>query len=181
MIAALAGRRIDVPETEEKRFPLEMADVVYERILDFFEKHRVEVLVSSAACGADLLAQKAARALEIKSHVILPFGREKFRETSVTDRPGDWGELFDEICERAERQGNLIILEGFETDEKNAYSAVTNEILNRTESLKSAAVDRQILAVVVWDGKAKGERDETALFIEKAKMKNIATEEILTK
>jgi hypothetical protein len=179
MIVALAGRRIDALDAEEKRFPLEMEEVVYSRIREFFHKNSVEILVSSAACGADLLAQKAARELGIERHIILPFGREKFRETSVTDRPGDWGKLFDEVCDEAEREGNLTVLEGFEDDEENAYSAVTTEIIKRAKSLQSK--DEKVLAVAVWEGEAKDETDETASFIEQAKAQNIAVKEIPTK
>jgi hypothetical protein len=179
MIVALAGRRIDALDAEEKRFPLEMEEVVYSRIREFFHKNNVEILVSSAACGADLLAQKAARELGIERHIILPFGREKFRETSVTDRPGDWGKLFDEVCDEAEREGNLTVLEGFEDDEENAYSAVTTEIIKRAKSLQSK--DEKVLAVAVWEGEAKDETDETASFIEQAKAQNIAVKEIPTK
>ncbi len=178
MIASLAGRRIDAPDAEEKRFPLEMKDTVYVRIREFLTLNNVKVLVSSAACGTDLLAQKAARELEIERHIILPFRREKFRKTSVTDRPGDWGELFDEICDEAERDGNLIILEGFENTEEKAYSAVTTEILEYAGNLQSN--EGEILAVVVWEGKAKDEKDETLSFIEQAKAKNIKVEEIST-
>lgn len=179
MIIALAGRRIDNPEAKEKRFPLEMKDIVYERIREFFRNNNVRVLVSSAACGADLLAQKAAGDLEIERHIILPFGREKFRATSVIDRPGDWGELFDEICAEVESEGNLVILEGFEDDENEAYSAVTAEVVKRAESLPPK--NEKILAVAVWEGKAKDEADETASFIKQAKARNFELREILTK
>jgi hypothetical protein len=178
MIVALAGRRIDALDAEEKRFPLEMEEVVYSRIREFFHKNKVEILVSSAACGADLLAQKAARELGIERHIILPFGRGKFRKTSVTDRPGDWEKLFDEICDEAEREGDLIVLEGFEDDEENAYSAVTTEILKRAKSLQSK--NDEILAVVVWEGKAKREKDETRLFTKQAEMQNILVRTIST-
>lgn len=182
MIISLAGRRIDAPDAEEKRFPLDMKDLVYERIQDFFQIHSVSVLVSSAACGADLLALKAARDLGIEQHIILPFEREKFRETSVTDRPGDWGKLFDEICDEIESNGNLIVLEGFSENEKNAYSAVTGEILKLAETLlKIAKKKEEILAVIVWEGKARNKDDETAAFAEKAKVLNIEVKEILTK
>jgi len=179
MIVALAGRRIDAPDAEEKRFPLEMEEIVYVRVRNFFHNNKIEILVSSAACGADLLAQKAARELEIERHIILPFGRERFRETSVTDKPGDWGKLFDEICDEAERKGNLIVLNGFEDDEENAYSAVTSEILKHAKSLEPEK--ESVLAVAIWEGKAKGESDETARFIEMAKAQNITIKEILTK
>jgi hypothetical protein len=178
MIAALAGRRIDAADAEEKQFPLEIKDAVYVRIRDFFHKYNVSVLVSSAACGADLLALEAARELGIERHIILPFRREKFRETSVTDRPGDWGELFDEICDEAERRGNLIILKGFENEEEKAYSAVTDAILEHAENLCSPG--EKILAVAVWEGKAKDENDETSAFTEKAEARNIEVKEIKT-
>lgn len=178
MIVALAGRRIDAPDSETKRFPLENVELVRERIEALFQKNDVKLLVSSAACGADLLALEAAGQSGIERHIILPFERARFRETSVTDRPGDWGKLFDEICGEVEKERKLTVLEGFE-EETEAYSAVTSEILNRVEyDLK---VREEVLAVVVWEGKAKDEKDETAVFAKKAKARNFTVREILTK
>jgi hypothetical protein len=178
MIIALAGRRIDAEDSEERRFPLEMKDIVYERIKELFYQKDVTVLVSSAACGADLLALKAAKELKIEQHIILPFERGRFRKTSVIDRPGDWGELFDEICDDAERGGNLIVLKGFENDETKAYSVVTAKILDYAKSLQAG--EEKVLAVAVWDGKPKNKGDETAAFIEKAEMKNFEVASIST-
>lgn len=179
MIAALAGRRIDAPQSEAIRFPLENADLVRGRILELFKQESVTVLISSAACGADLLALDAAGELEIERHVILPFGRGRFRETSVTDRLGNWGEMFDKICDAVDRQGNLTILENFE-DEQKAYSAATREILNKAKSLQAAGEKTEVAAVIVWDGKAKDESDETAAFAEKAKALNFEVKQVLT-
>lgn len=179
MIAALAGRRIDAPEAEEVRFPLENADLVRGRISGLFKQKSVTVLVSSAACGADLLALDAAGELEIERRVILPFERGRFRTTSVTDRPGNWGEMFDKICGEVEKEGNLTILEGFE-DEQKAYSAATQEILSEAARLKAADEKTEVAAVIVWEGKAKDETDETAAFAEKAKALNFEVKEILT-
>lgn len=177
MIFALAGRRIDAPDAEEKRFPLDMQEIVYDRIRDLFHKHNVRILVSSAACGADLLAHKAAQELGIEQHIILPFEREKFRRTSVTDRPGNWGKLFDEICDEAEREGNVIVLEDRQ-DDAAAYRAVTDKILEFAEDLQKE--NEIITAVIVWDGKAKNEDDETVAFAKKAQQRNMRVEEILT-
>lgn len=178
MIVALAGRRIDAPDAEEKRFPLDMEEIVYVRIRDFFHEYNVTVLVSSAACGADLLAQKAARELEIRQHIILPFEREKFRKTSVIDRPGDWGKLFDEICDEVESEGNLIVLRQ-EKDEKTAYATVTDKILELAEDLRKK--NEAVKAVVVWEGTAKKKDDETAAFAEKARLRKIDVEEVITR
>ncbi|MDQ3130700.1 MAG: hypothetical protein M3Q99_08060 [Acidobacteriota bacterium] len=177
MIIALAGRRIDAPDAEEKRFPLKRRASVRRKIIRFFKKNNITELISSGACGADLLAQAVAKKLKIRQHIILPFGREKFRKTSVTDRPGYWGKLFDEICDEAERQGNLIVLKGFEDDEEKAYSAVTTEILKYTKNLQTEK--EKLLAVAVWEGKAKDKTNETDSFIEQAKIRKIRTTEIL--
>jgi hypothetical protein len=176
MIAALAGRRIDAADAETIRFPLENTDLVRGRVLELFEKNSVKALISSAACGADLLALDAAGELKLRRYIILPFERERFRETSVTDRPGNWGEMFDKICDEVEREGNLIVLENFQ-DDAEAYSAATGEILRKASSLQG----EEVLAVIIWEGKAKDEKDETAAFAEKARAINFRVEEVLTK
>jgi hypothetical protein len=181
MIAALAGRRIDEPDAETTRFPLKNKDLVRKRISALFKEKSAAVLISSAACGADLLAQAAAGALGLERYIILPFSRARFRKTSVTDRPGNWGKLFDKICDEVEKEGKLIVLEDF-PDENEAYSAATREILNKAESLRSAGENKEeVLAVIIWEGKAKDENDETAGFAEKARAMNFKVEEILTK
>jgi hypothetical protein len=179
MIITLAGRLIDSANADESRFPLENAGLVRERILELFRAEAATILVSSAACGADLLALDAARELKMRRYVVLPFDRERFRQTSVTSRAGDWENLYDEICDEAERDGNLIVLEDFE-DENEAYSAATEEILSRAESLQTPS--EQVLAVFIWEGRAKDfEKDETNAFAERARALGFPVKEILTK
>lgn len=177
MIAALAGRRIDANDTKNTQFPLEMKNRVYEEIYKFLRKRDINMLISSAACGADLLAQKAAGELGIEQHIILPFNHEKFIETSVTDRPGNWGKLFDEIYNKVADENNVLILNEFE-DEESAYSAVTEEIINRAKELNQKK--DQIIAIVVWEGNARSEDDETRAFYEKAKAEKFEVTEIPT-
>lgn len=179
MIAALAGRRIDEPNAETSRFPSENIELTRARIFDFLKEEVPDALVCSAACGADLLALEAAGKLGIERYIILPFERERFRTTSVTDRPGDWGKMFDRICDEVEEEGNLTVLQGFE-DENEAYSAATTEILNKAESLYAGGKDQK-LAVIVWEGNVKNEEDETAAFAAKARTRNFIVKEILTK
>src|SRR5688500_11638506 len=99
MVIALAGRRIDAEGAEIRRFPLQNVDTVEQRLHVFLERNGSTTLVSSAACGADLLAQAAAGLLGIRRLVILPFERDRFRETSVTDRPGDWGQAYERLLD----------------------------------------------------------------------------------
>jgi hypothetical protein len=177
MIIALAGRRIDTVDAETPRFPLEMKDVVLDRLVDLFERLKPSALVSSAACGADLLGLEAAGDLGITRYIILPFGRDAFLETSVIDRPGGWGSRFKEIIRSVDDDGNLIILDG-SVDDTTAYSRVTTEILERAEQLASG--NKDVIAVAVWEGQAKGEDDETAAFVAQATERDIEVEPILT-
>ncbi len=94
MIIALAGRRIDEEGTDTPRFPLENIRFVRERLKTLFEENDAKALVSSAACGADLLALDVAGEPGLRRRIILPSKPEKFRKSSVTDRPRKWGEIF---------------------------------------------------------------------------------------
>ena len=89
-VIALAGRRIDAADTNPPRFPLEAVPTVRRRLADLLAKERAVALVCSAACGADLMALEEAERLGLRRRIVLPFPPERFRKTSVIDRPGDW-------------------------------------------------------------------------------------------
>jgi len=68
MIVALAGRRIDKKDQDPRRFPstTESVELVRRRIHEKFLNLRASGLVSSAACGADLLALAEANELGLR-------------------------------------------------------------------------------------------------------------------
>src|SRR4051812_3874212 len=111
-VLALAGRRIDARNTKEPRFPHDAIPTVRRRLTDLFVKERAVALVCSAACGSDLIALEEAERLGIRRRIVLPFPPERFRETSVTDRPGNWGPVFDRIVAVAAEAGDLVVLTG---------------------------------------------------------------------
>lgn len=157
-IAALAGRRIDDPDSDTVHFPLDHVSDVRSALLEAFRNHKVSRLVCSAACGADLLALDAARQLGISRHLVLPFNVDAFRASSVVDRPGDWGTLYDGLITEARKTGDLLVMDGRPKDEK-AYSQTTQEII------RQATLDKRAhLAIVVWDGKSRGKGDATEEF-----------------
>lgn len=187
MIIALAGRRIDAPDAKVSRFPLDMTGVVRKRIKDLFVQKKAERLVCSAACGSDLLALDAAGDLGMQRRVVLPFSPDRFRETSVTDRPGDWGTLFDRIIEEVTATGNLVVLEKT-SDDDQAYAAANLAILENAVQMQQdehpspddGAPTSEILAVAVWDGTPRGEGDLTAAFLEEARRLGLDTADVLT-
>jgi hypothetical protein len=160
MIFLLAGRRIDLPDAVPARFPLRNVPLVRTRLAALFEGHRPGTLVCSAACGADLLGLETAGKLGWRRRVILPFDRDHFRNTSVMDRPGDWGPLYDRILDDVSRTGNLLVESAAGED---PYSRVNDSLIR--EAARLAADSRQNLAVaLVWDGDSYGPEDLTAQF-----------------
>lgn len=185
-VIVLAGKRIDAADSETPRFPLDHVDAVKAEIRALFRKLKPQALVCSAANGADLLALDVARELQIPAYVVLPFDREAFRESSVVDRPGAWGPLFDELVDDAERQGRLTVMEQT-GDNHDAYLDGVNTMLDVAAELSGRTADGQpatspgtVTAVVVWNGESRGSRDVTVYFINEAKARGFALSEIAT-
>jgi hypothetical protein len=60
MVIAAAGRRIDAPDAPEIRFPMEEVARVSAELGAALARLNAAVLVSSAACGTDILALEVA-------------------------------------------------------------------------------------------------------------------------
>jgi len=108
IIAVAAGRRIDSPGAIPSRFPVWAIPRVEAELRLVLRDRAVTTVVSSAACGADILVLEAAAELTIRTRIVLPFSRERFRHTSVVDRGLEWGARFEHSsgCRRAERRSH---------------------------------------------------------------------------
>lgn len=187
MIIALAGRRIDATDATTPRFPLQNAAAVRERIHAFLVDRKATALVCSAACGADLLALDAAGELGIRRRIILPFEQNRFRAASVTDRPGEWGALFDRITKEVQAAGNLVILN--DEGANDEIFATTNRVIldealtlaHQTPHYKRDQAANSVLAVLVWDGQPRGEGDLTVDFADEARARGLPVLEIATR
>jgi len=156
---ALAGRRIDPTDADTPRFPLENVEFVRGKIAALFADEHVTALVCSASCGADLIALDSARKLGIRRFVVLPFARDLFRKTSVVDRPGEWGPLFDRVLDEVDAAGDLFDLR-LDPNASNAYALANGAILDQTVGL-GAESGQTAGVLLVWDG-PRGEGDTTA-------------------
>jgi hypothetical protein len=165
-IIAVAGRRIDTEDAQTARFPFRKVDGVRAALGHTLENAAAKLLVSSAACGSDLLALDAASALGIQTRIILPFVPDTFRDTSVVDRPNPayWGRLYDRLIAEARGRGDLIILD-YDPDDPSAYTAANQAIID--EALRAAhegTLPARLVAVIVWEGLARNGDDATDHF-----------------
>jgi hypothetical protein len=178
MIVAFAGRRIDAPKTDPKRFPADNTGKVKQQIHDFLKENTATALVSAASCGADILALEAAGELGLRRRIILPYDKKSFRSSSVADRNSDWGERFDRIVAEVESHGDLVEY-FYDKDQEDAYYAANHDILDEAEEVALAS-KQELTALVVWDGESQGEADVTGHFLDEAKRRDLSVTEIMT-
>jgi hypothetical protein len=177
-IVAVAGRRIDAADASP-RFPLANVAIVAERIRAFLASSGAAALVGSAACGADLIALEEAGALGLARRVVLPFPPDRFRDSSVTDRPGDWGPRYDRLlAELGDGGVRTLLLNG---DDDDVYAAVNDAILDDAIALAEGAADGgRVSALVIWDGASRGDGDLTAAFLDRARARRLPVAEVGT-
>lgn len=184
MIVAVAGRRIDARGAQPPRFPLERRRVVGARILAALKRLHATVVVSSAACGADLLTLAAARSLGIRRRIILPYRADWFLADSVTDRPGRWTSLYRSLIDEARASGDLIELE-FARGSDDSYRAANETILSEAQRLAREESRRKpsaaLAGLIVWEGAPRGPDDVTANLKERLEAAGARIEQALTR
>jgi hypothetical protein len=154
---------------------LENVPLLRERLRGFFASHFVTALVASAACGADLLALDEAASRSISRRIVLPFDPSRFRETSVADRPGDWGPLYDRVLAECR---DVVVLPCQERADE-AYAAANATILDEAAGFAGQLHD-EVVAVLVWNGISNGEGDLTQAFGDEARRREFPVVEIST-
>jgi hypothetical protein len=172
-VVVSAGRRIDASDAVALRFPQQNVLKVQSQIEEFLNHRRPTAVVSSGACGADLLVLQAALNISVPRHVLLPSSPDTFRESSVIDRPGNWGPIYDAVLKASEVEV-LSLPQGQE-----GYLEINRRLLDKAQDL-SATHHVPITALVIWNGKSRGIDDVTAHFLDEATRRGIAVQEIST-
>ncbi len=168
-----AGRRVDAINAETARFPSANVSVVKERIKARFLQDKPAALVTSAACGTDLIVLETAQEMKVECFILLPSPPSAFRASSVADRPGNWGTLFDQVTKRA----NLEVLKLPEGQE--GYLETNLRLLDKAQAIARKR-HLEVIAMVVWDQKSRGADDVTGHFLEQARIRHLAIIEIPT-
>jgi hypothetical protein len=167
------GRRVDAPDAKVARFPPQSVPEVRKKIRQVLENQKPVAIVSAAACGADLLLLDVAGEMHVPRYVLLPSEPEEFRVSSVTDRPGNWGELYSKAL-RTSKVEVLKLPEGQE-----GYLETNLKLLDRSQVLAKQE-HTTVNALVVWNQESRGPDDVTAHFLEQAKLRKMPILEIST-
>jgi hypothetical protein len=119
---------------------------VRERLRELFLAHNTSALFCAAACGSDLLALELASELKIPAWIVLPFPPDEFRQTSVVDRPGDWGPVYDRQIQLA-RAAERLITHTLPEGDDATYAQANEDILDAAVRF---AAGRELRAVIAW-------------------------------
>jgi hypothetical protein len=139
-------------------------------------------LVCSAACGADLVALEQARQLGLRRRIVLPFAPERFRKTSVVDRPGGWGPVYDQQLAATAAAGDLLVLDTV-TGGDTAYAAANEAIVREAQALaRTGRPDdpHRLIAILVWEGAPRPGNDATARFRDLARRAGFEEQSVST-
>lgn len=177
MIIAFAGRRIDEKGSKNKRFPRSKISAVKQELYRYLKDKPISALISSAACGGDLLALETAQSLDIPTLVILPFEVSAFKVHSVLDCPGSWKDTFDGVIKNLNKE-QLIML-GIDLSDETAYEKVNEEIFRQAE-LAALKLKQSVEVLIAWDGKPKTSDDLTYQFLQIAQQKQLSIHIIKT-
>lgn len=172
-VVVSAGRRVDPLGAETPRFPLQNVPGVRAKVEGYLQQQRPSAIVSSAACGADLIVLQAARRAQIRCHVLLPSSPEDFRKSSVTDRPGDWGPVYDEILANSTIEIRQV------SSGHEGYLEVNRSLFDKAQLL-AAELGTSVAVLVIWNGQSRGQDDVTAHFRTEASRLNLPITEIPT-
>jgi tetratricopeptide (TPR) repeat protein len=105
MYVVHAGNRVDGEDRSAgSRFPASQVPFVRTRLAGLLEQLHPEAVVSAAAAGADLILLEEALRLKLAVHVVLPFGRDKFRDESVADQGQAWVESYERVLDAIARR-----------------------------------------------------------------------------
>ena len=141
-VVLFTGHMIDRAGRPAPRFPPHLAPAVEAALGKALDDADAGFAYCSAACGADILFIEQALARGIEVNVVLPFGREDFKRTSVAFAGDEWVARFDRALSRAATV-NVCVDEGYLGDDvlfDFAAKLMQGLVLLRAQQLETRAL-----------------------------------------
>ncbi len=149
-ILVFSGHMIDTPNRYSSRFPASLAESVKIQIRDKVRAMNISFGFASGACGSDILFLEVLRELGIEYHIILPFGDQSFRKTSIAIAPdGDWLERYDKLLPHAT---SITYLSQDDYSGDGMDFDFANKNILGMGMLRSRILDTELKGLAVWNG-----------------------------
>jgi class 3 adenylate cyclase len=131
------------------RFPAAQEAAVAAQIAPRLERHRVGFGYGALASGGDILFAEALLARGAELHVVLPFTRDEFIDTSVRRAGEGWVARFDACLQRASTVTYATEDSYLGHDWVFAYGSI---VAMGLAVLRARFLDADVLQLAVWDG-----------------------------
>jgi hypothetical protein len=161
------GHMVDLPGRAKARFPSRMEPLAAEAIRAEITRIRKPsggalIGIASGARGGDILFHEACHDLGTTSHLVLPFGREAFFQSSVRGvETGDWEARFKALWRRLDPANRTVLKLAGADDPFGRCNDVMHEMAQRSA--------RHVEMLALWDGADAGKPGGTGAFVESVK------------
>lgn len=106
-VLLFSGHRVDAPNRETPRFPLDKVPVAtadITKVLDQLNAGPDALALTQGASGGDLIFAEACQARGVKLQLLQPFPEPKFIERSVVTSAGDWRSRYYAVKNQLENE-----------------------------------------------------------------------------
>ena len=160
-VVVFSGHMVDRAGRAIPRFPASEEAKVREEIMTYLRSVRVGFGYSSAACGADIIFCECLLELDAKVNLVLPCPVNAFKRQSVSWAGPEWEQRFLKVLSLANTTliASLADFAGSDNDPAPTMGLIyANRIITGLAVLQAQALDFELRALAVWDGR-NGEID----------------------
>lgn len=148
-IVLFKGHMMDDSDAEFERFPARLEQQVRDKLSEILEKLGTIEVYASAANGSDIIFLEEVSRLGHDYHIVLPFDKELFIETSVrSDSDDNWESRFEFLIDNAK---SVTIASNRRAKPDDTYYEFANKVMNGLARLRAKQLQTDIYPVAVWD------------------------------
>jgi tetratricopeptide (TPR) repeat protein len=149
-LVVFSGHMLDVPGRSVARFPAGQEPSIRLAIDKQLESIGAGIGFASAACGSDIIFLEAMLDRGANVHVVLPWSKEQFIQTSVAITKDDnWIARFDEVLRRA---ASVRVLGQLHVPGSAIGFDYCNSVMVGLARLYARSLDLDFVPLAVWDG-----------------------------
>lgn len=155
-VVLFAGHMVDAPGRASPRFPAANEPRVREEIRRYLRSLNAGFGYSSAACGGDIIFCECLLEMDAKVNLVLPCPVDAFKRQSVSFAGPEWERRFHNVLGKST---TLLIANPAEYTMAGVDPALAmgfvyaNRIVMGLAVLQTEALDLELHALALWDGK----------------------------
>lgn len=151
--AVFSGHMIDAPRRPEPRLPdtAEMREALHQAIRQRLVDGGIQFAVCSAACGSDLIFIDEMLRAGGEVHVVIPWPRDQFIESSVAPGGDYWQAEFTRLLEQVSSISYLT--QQTLPDADGIAFEFCNRCINGFAMQRAGALGAEIVPIAIWDGR----------------------------